>query len=424
MDTTTNSPLFISRLFQPLTKALASASHSHDCVYTDEAFLKGGVLRVISPVSSGRDFVQQFKHLFYIGLTVNAFFSALRSKRRLNLCSEVADAVLKEADLHLAKADPFAVHPELNSFAIYATDGHTHKASSHEDPIASIKRPVTHIYGLNLRTHTAKAITLCTPQIGKKKEHEISTLKRIKASSLRMNQPKGTKVIHAYDPAIVDYAFWNHLKQTKGVYILTLEKKNSALSVQGELPIEQEDPRNVGVISDEFVGPAHGGLLRRVVYCDPVTGKIYTFLTNEFTLPPGLLAFIYKSRWDVEKRYDVFKNKLSEKRAWGKSDEAKMNQAHFIAMTHNLMKIIEHDLREEEGVEDQMASKRRMKRAKEDAKISKAAGREPNPMVHSWQRATQMSLQVIRCFRHSLWNQVNWRDTVIALRPLTSNYLA
>ena len=41
------------------------------------------------------------------------------------------------------------------------------------------------------------------------------------------------------------------------------------------------------------------------------------------TLPPGLLAFIYKKRWDIEKVFDQFKNKLMENKAWEKSGNAK-----------------------------------------------------------------------------------------------------
>ena len=50
---------------------------------------------------------------------------------------------------------------------------------------------------------------------------------------------------------------------------------------------------------------------------DPVTGKAYSFLTTEMTLPPGLIALLYKLRWDVEKVFDEAKNKLEQQQAWG-----------------------------------------------------------------------------------------------------------
>jgi len=52
--------------------------------------------------------------------------------------------------------------------------------------------------------------------------------------------------------------------------------------------------------------------LRRIRQRDPETEKVYTFITSEFTLPPGLVAFIYKLRWDAEKTFDQAKNTFIE----------------------------------------------------------------------------------------------------------------
>jgi IS4 transposase len=65
--------------------------------------------------------------------------------------------------------------------------------------------------------------------------------------------------------------------------------------------------------------------------------KTYTFLTAEMTLPPGIIAFLYKCRWDIEKVFDQNKNKLSENKAWANSATAKKQQAHPTLITiHSL----------------------------------------------------------------------------------------
>ncbi|MEI8141034.1 MAG: transposase [bacterium] len=130
-----------------------------------------------------------------------------------------------------------------------------------------------------------------------------------------MNEPKGVKVIHVYDPAVIDYAQWRRWK-AKGVYIISREKVNSMAEVIGNNPWDRCDPRNLGVLADDLVGVFCGVMLRRVTYCDPATGKVYTYMTSEMTLPPGLIAFLYKLRWDVEKVFDEKKNKLNQKKAW------------------------------------------------------------------------------------------------------------
>ena len=76
-----------------------------------------------------------------------------------------------------------------------------------------------------------------------------------------------------------------------------------------------------------LVGSSNGTTLRRVTYKDSATGKVYRFITNELTLPPGLLAFLYKLRWDIEKIFDQVKNKLMEQKAWANSQTAKIQQA-------------------------------------------------------------------------------------------------
>jgi IS4 transposase len=53
--------------------------------------------------------------------------------------------------------------------------------------------------------------------------------------------------------------------------------------------------------------------IRRVTYRDPETGIVYCYLTNlPCSVEPGIVALLYKSRWDIEKVFDEFKNKLGE----------------------------------------------------------------------------------------------------------------
>lgn len=214
---------------------------------------------MIEHVISGRDWVQRLRMKSAITVSVSNFFAALRSDRRLKMLDEIVHDVRTQADQLIAKSnDPLMVHPELDGFAVYATDGHTHGASAHEKEIAGKKRPVTHIYSLNLRTQTLLPLALSTPQAYKKKEHELSTLKRIGTEALRMKAPTGTRVIHVYDAAIVDYRQWYKWKQGNGIYVLTVEKSNSALTTIGKREWDGDDPRNTGIVSDEYVGPSNG----------------------------------------------------------------------------------------------------------------------------------------------------------------------
>jgi len=73
---------------------------------------------------------------------------------------------------------------------------------------------------------------------------------------------------------------------------------------------------------------------------------LYIYLTNlPLSVEPGIVALLYKSRWDIEKVFDAFKNKFGETKSWASSATAKTNQARLICLTHNLMTLMEEDIR-------------------------------------------------------------------------------
>jgi len=68
----------------------------------------------------------------------------------------------------------------------------------------------------------------------------------------------------------------------------------------------------------------------------------------------GLIAFLYKLRWDVEKVFDQIKNKTFEQKAWAGNQTAKQQNAMFIALAHNLMKMLEVIIEHQEGITNQI----------------------------------------------------------------------
>ena len=74
---------------------------------------------------------------------------------------------------------------------------------------------------------------------------------------------------------------------------------------------------------------------RYIKYRCPNTGLEYEFVTNHMKIRPGVLAWLYKRRWDIEKTYDTLKNKMNECKAWARSANAKTMQAQFLCLAHN-----------------------------------------------------------------------------------------
>lgn len=414
------------RFWRPLLSVFDRSRCIRQCFqYEDTAHLKSGIARVLHHRDSGRGWIQNLS-LYFPGMSlgVGNFFDALKSKRRLAFVAEMDEALADETHARVLDDgnDPFAEHRELEKFHIYATDGHSLGASVHELPIHGKKRAVTHIFSQNLRTHCLHHLDLCNAAGNQKKEHEIKKLKSLQCSTLRMRAGKGIKVIHVYDPAIVDYLFWHKCKQN-GIYFITLEKANSALIKSGDMDYDREDPRNGGVLANEMVGSSGAQAIRRVIYRDAQSGKTYTFLTSEMTLPPGIIAFLYKCRWDIEKVFDQNKNKLGEGKAWAKSATAKKQQARFICMAHNLMLLLSLKLEKEAGIKDEKSRTHTQKRKQHAREKAKQNHLTINSMVEKLDRPTQRCLQFIRWLRISLINNLSYSQAISDLRPLMCQYL-
>ena len=66
--------------------------------------------------------------------------------------------------------------------------------------------------------------------------------------------------------------------------------------------------------------------MRRVKYADPETGKLYVYLTNNFSLPAEVIAQLYKSRWQIELFFKWIKQHLRIKAFYGTSENAVKTQ--------------------------------------------------------------------------------------------------
>lgn len=410
--------------YSPMLQAFEKVEGKRECPgFTDLDFLKTGIGRCLNDVRSGRDWIQKAITLFKLAVTVSRFFISLKSMRRLHLLENVSAIVRSDADSSAPPLDdPFAEHVELDGFGIHAADGHFHKTSAHEERIGGKRQSVGHIFGINLRTQTMVHLDISRPKY--KREHEINTLKRLEGNALRMGEPKGRKVLLAYDPAIYDFCQWKRWKQSKGIYVITPMKKNIRLQSCEDREFDLEDPRNIGIVSDQLGRTSCGTMVRKIVYIEPATGREFVFLCNEMTLPPGLVAFIYKKRWDIEKVFDQFKNKLMENKAWAKSANSKCVQAKFMALTHNLSLLLERKLEMEEGISDTKIEKKRKKRIEEDRKKIQKAGRKENPLVTKSYKSVQRTFQFLRWLRDAMLIKTSWRQAIEDLRPLMAKYLS
>ena len=396
-----------TKFFQPLNDLYPLSDKQYRCSeLSDIDYVKMGTLRVLSHAKSGHQFLQYHADQGGRDLSVDHFFKALKSKRRLsNLMS------LNHLMLPLMKGlrkDPFEEFETLKKWHFYAADGHYQQAAIFDAKAKSTvkgvqtKIPTAHFFRMDLRTQHMGYIDLANCRSGKKREHDMTMIKRCESNELRNHAPKGEKVLYVWDKACIDYAHWEKLKRSAGVYFCTLEKATSVVDlIRDHLYLDTDDPVNEGIEKDQLVGTSKGYELRRIVYTNPEDGTTYTYLTNEFTLPPSILVMLYKHRWDIEKVFHQFKSKLEERRSWASSPTAKKAHAIFECVAHNLMLLFEDFLIDTEGLSDEVEKK------KQAGRIKNIQQSQSFINTHL-RRATQRTQRFIRWLRSFLYSPAQW----------------
>lgn len=209
-------------------------------------------------------------------------------------------------------------------------------------------------------------------------------------------------------------------KNQSGIYFLSRQKDNMKLEVIAKIPFDTTLPINTGILADEMVATSQGVSVRRVIYQDPETRIVYHYLTNlPASIPPGLIAQLYKARWDIEKVFDEFKNKLCETKAWASSATAKTQQARLLCLTHNLMTLMEEQISKRSGVINQAEFKRKAKtRAANDAFKPGSSHPDARPIHHAVERLSQRTVKFIRWLKNHLDLQRDWDRAIARLNEV------
>jgi Transposase DDE domain len=424
---TFNSHSLSADFFAPLSAAFTQCRDLRVCSALPDAHWLGLALwRVLESLPSGRGFLQSLLASAGSMATLvprrSTYFEALKSPRRLRLVEQAAAEVCRAA--HATLPDALAQFPELKGWDVHAADGHFWEAATHDqksyrrgckDHMA--KFATGNIFSLCLRTHLMSHLVLAD-QKNRRKEHDLSALKRLGIAQLRQGAPTGRKVLYVYDRAIIDYAFWRELK-ARGIYILTRNKANLDTYTLGEREWDAQDPLNANVVADQWVNGG-GEMLRKLTYRAEPGGEVFEFITNISCqrVPPGLLALLYKMRWDIEKVFDETKTKLGESKAWASSANAKTMQANVVALTHNLLLLYEHHLVRAQNIRNVAEEERRAQRLQKLKTEAAKHGWKIPPQHQCIPRLTQRSVKFIRWLRRVLLLQPPPELAYASLRQL------
>lgn len=159
---------------------------------------------------------------------------------------------------------------------------------------------------------------------------------------------------------------------------------------------------------------------RIVTYKSP-EGDLFEYLTNNFDLEPGVIAFLYFRRWDEEKCFDTWKNDFSLKKAWCKDTMGIYNQTLFAILTSVLLAIFMNKYQDKWQIGDKKALDKQNKRSN-DILLDVYKDRKDKRCIrwlHScYRHVSKISKQVIRFFKNCFHKKGTEKLYEKQLRPL------
>lgn len=419
-------PALLDQLMAPACFVLENYSrHTRPCpAISDEDFVRRGFLRTLSQVKSGRDFLQHQTEVFGQPVARASFFDSLHSSRRRDLLLELNSQLYVQSHSE-ARENLLAPFPELANRAVWAVDGHKIEHACHalRDPKGRHVAPNS-LYLLCL--HSGLLFNLAAVQGHGRYRHEMPVFrsawpKFLHRQAQRRNGATAPLVIA--DPAFIDHAFWDGQRKMRqaGVLMITRAKNNLAPRDHQARSFDPNDPVNRGVDSDWLVTFDGGYAMRLIEYADPETGTRYQFLTTDLTLRPGVVAWLYLLRWRIEKVYDTAKNKLEETKGWATGPVAQEIQAHFLALTHNLLVLFRGKLDRDFDFREEKIVRKSQQRLAQRVDRARSNNMEVHPLQFRMPTIVQLSLQFIRTLRNHVLAQ---RRLSHALPHLQASLLA
>ena len=169
------------------------------------------------------------------------------------------------------------------------------------------------------------------------KEHDRKFLYHLKlAANSWLVFDKAYTVYH-------QFAKWT----TQKIWFVTRMKENADFHVTKVLVDKTKKKNARGVLKEQYITVAvkqnstviERLKLRRILF-KTEEGKLYAFVTNNFTLPASQVAIIYKNRWMIELLFKQIKQNFPLRYFWGESSNAIKMQVYCVLIAQLLMVVI------------------------------------------------------------------------------------
>jgi hypothetical protein len=134
---------------------------------------------------------------------------------------------------------------------------------------------------------------------------------------------------------------------SKKIWFISRMKDNAVYHVTKVITDNTKKKNAKGILKEQYITigykNTHGDVfrlkLRRITY-KAEDGKIFVFITNNFTLPTSQIALIYKCRWMIEILFKQIKQNFPLRYFWGNSENAIKMQVYCVLIAQLLMVVI------------------------------------------------------------------------------------
>ncbi len=343
----------LNEWFLPMQKALDKVRYSRQrfSVLSAEFFILLGCLRQLQGTKIMRDQIQSLFDLDETSETVplarSTWSDALANSQRSKILREAVQVLVAEARSELP--DRFADIKELGMRSIFAIDATYQEESSHYRPVYPRDGGTDNRKGhMAMTTYDMRAGIAVDSNT---ETASIDEMRFLKEGWIASHWTCQKNALYVVDRAFIEARYWDQRKTKYGTTVITRMKSTFKYHILEQISVAAM-PVNEGVVWDKKIQLNSSKQVWRLIQFVAPDGNLYEYLSNDFTLSPGMIAFLYHRRWDEEKYFDNYKTDMANTKAWAKSTIAIEQQALLGLVTHLLMRLFLHQKGQELGLEE------------------------------------------------------------------------
>ncbi|MFZ2098655.1 MAG: IS4 family transposase [Anaerolineales bacterium] len=153
--------------------------------------------------------------------------------------------------------------------------------------------------------------------------------------------------IYIMDRGYLDFARLHRIHQSSGFFITRAKRNFNCKRLYSNSADKKTGIRcdQIVVLQGFYARKDYPDKLRRIRYHDAENNKTLVFLTNNFILPAGTIAKLYRCRWQVELFFKWIKQHLRIKAFYGTTENAVKTQIWIAISVYVLVAIVKRRLK-------------------------------------------------------------------------------